>query len=89
MRRVPSQLNALIAHQACVDRDMKRLNHSDLHIAFGSGHKEGSGGMQMMQSAKVDMRFAYHVIGNNLDIALLGENVEDFDIVHLAVADVD
>ena len=91
VRCVPRQLNVLIAYQARVDRDRKLLNHNELHIAFGAGHKEGSGGMQLVQPGKVDIRLVHHVIGANLDVALLGEDVEDvedFDIVHLAVADV-
>jgi len=88
VRLVAHQLNVLIAYQACVDGDRKLLNHNELHIAFGAGHKEGSCGMQLMQSGKVDIRLVHHVIGANLDVALLYEDVEDFDIVHLAVADV-
>ena len=44
--------------------------------------------MQLMQSGKVDIRLVHHVIGANLDVALLCEEIQDFDIVHLAVADV-
>ena len=89
VRLVAYQLNVLIAYQARVDGDRKFLNHNELHIAFGAGHKERSGGMQLMQPGKVDIRLVHHVIGANLDVALLCEDVEDFDIVHLAVADVD
>ena len=88
VRCVSRQLNVLIAYQARVDGDRKFLNHNELHIAFGAGHKEGSGGMQLVQPGKVDIRLVHHVIGANLDVALLCEDVEDFDIVHLAVADV-
>jgi hypothetical protein len=42
----------LIAYQACVDGDRKLLNHSELHIAFGAGHKEGSGGIKLVHLAK-------------------------------------
>jgi hypothetical protein len=48
----------LIAYQARVDGDRKLLNHNELHIAFGAGHKECSGGMQLVQPGKVDIRLS-------------------------------
>ena len=88
VRLVPRQLNVLVADQTRVDGYRKFLHHNEFHIAFGTGHKKGSGGMQLMQSGKVDIRLVHNVIGANLDVALLCEDVEDFDIVHFAVADV-
>jgi hypothetical protein len=88
VRLVAHQLNVLIAYQASVDGDRKFLNHNELHIAFGASYKERSGGMHLIQSGKIDLRLVHHVTGANLDVALLCEDVEDFDIVHLAVADV-
>ena len=53
MRIVPRQMNVLIAYQARVDGGRKLLNHNELHIAFSAGHKQGSGGMELVQPGKV------------------------------------
>ena len=88
VRVVSHQLNMLIAYQAGVHGYRKRLRHNELHVAFGTSYKERSGGMHLIQSGKVDVCLVHHVIGANLDVALLCEDIQDFDIVHLAVADV-
>ena len=44
--------------------------------------------MHLIQFRKVDVRLVHHVIGAKLDVALLFEDIQDFDIVNLSVADV-
>ena len=59
-----------------------------LHVVFGAGDKEGACEVQPIQPGEVDVGFVHDVEGARLDQALLAEQVEHPDIVHLAVADV-
>ena len=43
--------------------------------------------MHLIQSGKIEVCLVHHVKGANLDVALLCEDIQDFDIIHLAVAD--
>ena len=81
------QSNVMIADQPNVVSNGKRLNQVCLHVAFRTRHKEGSRRMQFVESREVDVGFVHDIKRASLDVALLAEQVEHFDVVHFAVAD--
>lgn len=87
-RQHASQADMMIADQSSAVVDGKGMDQFGLHIGFGPGHKESSVGVQVVESSKVDVGFVHDVKRASLDVALLAEQVENFDVVHLAVADV-
>ena len=87
-RQYASQPDMMIADQSSADVDGKGLNQFALHVGFGPGHKESPVGVQVVEPSKVEVGFVHDVKRASLDVALLAEQVENFDIVHLAVADV-
>ena len=56
-----------------------------IHIAFGPRDKEGASLMHLVESGEIDIATIHHVKGACLD----GQDVENVDVVHLAVADMD
>jgi hypothetical protein len=87
-RQYPSQPDTMIADQSNAVVDGKGLDQFGLHVGFGPRHKESPVGVQVVESSKVDVGFVHDVKRASLDVALLAEQVENFDVVHLAVADV-
>jgi Txe/YoeB family toxin of Txe-Axe toxin-antitoxin module len=87
-RQYPSQPDTMIADQSNAVVDGKGLDQFGLHVGFGPRHKESPVGVQIVESSKVDVGFVHDVKRASLDVALLAEQVENFDVVHLAVADV-
>lgn len=78
----------MIADQSNAVVDGKGLDQFGLHVGFGPRHKESPVGVEVVESSKVDVGFVHDVKRASLDLALLAEQVENFDVVHLAVADV-
>ena len=83
------QLNALIAYQSNPLCNGKGENRIGLHIGLCTRHEESPGSVQAVESLEVDVGFVHNVKRASLDVALLAEQVEDFDVVHLAIADMD
>lgn len=87
-RQRASQPDMIIADQSSAVVDGKGLDQFGLHIGFGPGHKEIPVGVQVVESSKVDVGFVHDVKRTSLDVTLLAEQVENFDVEHLVVADV-
>ena len=81
----PVQGNALVAHQSAGAIHLGRINASGIHAALGAGHEESADLMQFVQTSKVQVAPIHHVERAWLD----GQDVQDLDLVHLAVADMD
>ena len=84
----PSQSDVVIADQSGGLANWKRPNQIRLHIVFGTRDKECPGRVQFVESGEVDVGLVHDVKRASLDVALLAEQVENLDVVHLAVADV-
>lgn len=87
-RQYAGQPDMLIADQSNAVVDGKGLDQFGLHVGFGPRYKESPVGVQVVESSKVDVGFVHDVKRTSLYVALLAEQVENFDVVHLAVADV-
>jgi len=83
------QLNVLIAHQSNLVPNWKGANRIGLHIGLRARHEESPGSVKVVESLEVDVGFVHDVKRASLDVALLAEQVEHFDVVHLAIADMD
>jgi hypothetical protein len=82
---VPVQCDGFIADKAAAPVHLVRLNAPGVHVAFGAGHKEGAGLMHLEQASKVYVASVYDVERPRLQ----DQDVQNIDLVHLAIADVD
>lgn len=79
------QGNALVAYDACGPVGRCRIDAPCVDVGFGAGHKETSGPVQRIK-ARVVQVCAVH----DVESAGFGnKQVEDIDVVHLSVGDVD
>lgn len=82
---VSVQRNGLIADDAAAPVHLGRVNTPGVHVALGSGHKEGACLMHLEQPSKVQIAPAHDVERAGLQ----NQDIQNIDLVHLAVADVD
>jgi len=82
---VPIECDGLIADKARGPVHGGRVHTPGVHVALGSGDKEGGALMQGVQAREVQITPVQDVKGPRLD----GQQVQHLHIVHLAVADVD
>ena len=87
-RQSTSEPDVVIADQSDGLANWDRPNQIRLHIVFGTRDKECPGRVQFVESGEVDVGLVHDVKRASLDVALLAEQVEYLDVVHLAVADV-
>ena len=87
-RQSASESDVVIADQSDGLADWERPNQIRLHIVFGTRDKECPGRVQFVESGEVDVGLVHDVKRASLDVALLAEQIENLDVVHLAVADV-
>ena len=81
----PVEPNRLIADHTGASVGLGRVNPMGIHAAFGAGHKERAGLMYLEEPVEVHVTPIHHVKRTRFD----GQDVEHFDIAHLAIADVD
>ena len=82
---VSVQRNGLIADDAAAPVHLGRVHAPGVHVALGSGHKEGACLMHLEQPSKVQIAPVHDVERAWLQ----DQDVQHIDLVHLAVADVD
>ena len=82
---VSVQRNGLIADDAACPVHFGRVHAPGVHIAFGSGHKEGTCLVHLEQARKVQIAPVHDVERAGLQ----NQDVQHIDLVHLAIADVD
>lgn len=82
---VPARCNGLISDDATCPVYFGRVHAPGVHVAFGAGHKEGTGLMHLKQPSKVDTAAIHHIER----VRLQDQDIEHIDLVHLAIADVD
>ena len=79
------QYDGLIADKTAATVHLGRVNALGVLVAFGTGHKEGAGLMHLEQASKVYVASVYDVERAWLQ----DQDVQNIDLVHLAIADVD
>ena len=80
----PVQGDRLIADYARGPVRCTGIHAPGIHAALGARDEESTGLMQLVPTVEIDLAAIHHIEGAGLD----GEQIEDVDIVHLAVADV-
>jgi hypothetical protein len=82
---VPFQFDVLIADKAVAPVHLSRVKAPGVHVAFGTGHKEGAGLMHLKQASKLD-------VASVLDVectSFQNQDIQNINLVHLAIADVE
>ncbi len=82
---VTVQCVGLIADMTAAPVHLGRVNARSVHVAFGAGHKEGTGLMHLEHACK-DYVASVHDVERSW---LQNQEVQHIDLVHLAIADVD
>jgi hypothetical protein len=82
---VPVQCNGLITDKTAVSVYTGGLNAPGVHVAFAADHKEGACLMHLEKASKVYVA-SIHVVERPW---LQDQDVQNIDLVHLAVADED
>lgn len=85
MRIEATEHGGLIADQSGTSIHRIGVAALGLQVRFGTGDKEAAGLVQVMQPLKVHVAPIHHVVG----ACFRRELIEDVDVVHLAVGDVD
>ncbi len=80
----PVESNRLIADHTGASVGLGRVNPMGIHAAFGSSHKERTSLMYLEEPVEVHVTPIHHIEHPCFD----GQDVEHFDVAHLAIADV-
>lgn len=85
LRIKPCHHESLIADQAGTAIDGMRVSSLDLEIGLSMGNEEGAGRVKSMQTLEVEVAAIHDAEGPRLGQKM----IQDVDLVHLAVADMD
>jgi hypothetical protein len=77
---VPVQIDGLIADKIAAPAQLGRV-YARVHVAFGTGHKEGASLRHLKQAGKVDVAAVQHIERPWLQ----DQDVQHIDLVHLAL----